>query len=624
MIREITYQKLVITYCLFIIFSVFETNARDIQQDLIKPFRVLVVIGDQWNDPGGYMVEMPGRSGELSGSDAPVEETGASDFHHLCVLLKSWGIPFDIVRLDQQFLDRYMFLDMYDKPKYGTIIWSVNRTDKLLNPDYSIVTEMVKDYGTGLIALSDRITQPEIQSLLGLQYVGSSESNTPITVKANHFLTGGLSSPFVHERGTMNMQQPQVKLSAGTITILEQGTWPQATARQFSSGGHTAWIGHEADNMFYYQGMRTLLRRAITWTLGYNLYKTWENDIIMIMDDPGMSANAYLKSWQFQSLPEETIDKYLIRSLLEHNAVLNINFTPGFVNDSKRRLEPTWTQRFTDGFGVEHDYVSSKKGYDRGVELGVFGVMCHGLTHMQPDLVSEPGWYGSSLDEEKAEVGWYQEFRDNRRQKEIPAAEQLWRMKTSKRWIEEQFGVTPLQFCPGGSAFSPSYFNNTLRIAARAGFGWFGWRNGYLGKDMVINNWQFFGTSESPLFVGSPPDAHDYGIAVNPAAFATIFEKYPEGRFISINEFIGYLHSDNSGIWDPSNDKLTITINYDPHYCRHFDKHASHWHLEFSDWLSDKAVKSPVIWVNGESIVLEGNKIEIPPGKGSHNIVVEF
>jgi hypothetical protein len=619
------HHKLIITCCLLILLPVSGMKAGGNLAGLIKPFRVLIVIGDQWGDPMGYMVERPGSAVGYPGMEespgAPAEHP--ADFHHLCVMLKSWGIPFDIVRLDQQFLDRYMFLDMYDKPKYGTIIWSVNQTDRLLHPDYSIVTEMVQDYGIGLIALSDRITRPELQSLLGLQYIGNTKGTVPITVKQGHFLSGGLASPFVFESGS-DMQLQQVSLSGGTAVILEQGNWPQATARRSSSGGYTVWIGGDHNSMFHSQGMRTLLRRAITWTVGYNLYKTWENDIVMIMDDPGMAANAYLKTWQFPVLSEEIIEKYLIQTLLEHNAVLNINFTPGFVNDSKRRLEPTWKQRFTDEFGVEQDYVSSKRGYDKGVKLGVFGVMCHGLTHMQPDLVSEPGWFGSSIEGEKAEVGWYQEFRDNRRQKEIPAAEQLWRMTTGKTWIEEQFGITPLQICPGGSAFSHSYFNNSMKLAARAGFGWFGWRNGYLGKDLVINGWQFFGTSESPEFVGSPPDAHDFGISVNPSAFATIFGKYPRGRFISINEFIGYLHAGNAGMWDPSNNRLVLTVGYDPHYCRHFETHPSFWNLEFSDWLTDKSGKTPVIRVNGKPVIAEGLKIEIPEGTGLHEINVEF
>jgi hypothetical protein len=160
---------------------------------LIKPFRVLIVIGDQWGDPMGYMVERPGSAVGYPGMEespgAPAEHP--ADFHHLCVMLKSWGIPFDIVRLDQQFLDRYMFLDMYDKPKYGTIIWSVNQTDRLLHPDYSIVTEMVQDYGIGLIALSDRITRPELQSLLGLQYIGNTERHRPHYGKTGSFFERG-------------------------------------------------------------------------------------------------------------------------------------------------------------------------------------------------------------------------------------------------------------------------------------------------------------------------------------------------------------------------------------------------------------------------------------------------
>ena len=129
----------------------------DYTQDKLKPFRVLVIIGDQWKDPASYMVEMAKPTGEYSGYDATPEVNGDCDFHHLVILLKSWGIPFDVVRLDEQLLDRYLFLDMYNKPKYGTIIWDVNQTDKLMVQDYSIVPEIVKEFGIGLIAISDRI-----------------------------------------------------------------------------------------------------------------------------------------------------------------------------------------------------------------------------------------------------------------------------------------------------------------------------------------------------------------------------------------------------------------------------------------------------------------------------------
>jgi hypothetical protein len=593
--------------------------------DRLKPFNVLVIIGDQWKDPASYLIEVPQPTGEYSGYDAAPEVDGDSDFHHLVILLKSWGIPFDIVRLDQQLLDRYMFLDMYNKPKYGTVIWDVNPTDNLLPQDYSIVTEMVKEYGIGLIAISDRIIQPEIQDILGLKYNGSWESTAPIITKGKHFITEGLSSPFVIDKGiTGHLQRQQAEVLEGTVTIVEQGSYPQVTLKEYPSGAHVVWLGSDHNYLFYFQKMRTILRRSLTWTIGYNIYKTWDNDLIMIMDDPGGSTNNWLEHWQYPVLTEELITKYLIDPLVKHNAVLNINFVPAFVNDTRRRLEPTWNENFVDKFGAKQDYVSSKRGYDKGVGLGVFTVMSHGLTHMQPDLVSDPGWYGSSLDKERSEVGWYREFGDTRRKKEIPPAEQLWRMKISKEWLTEQFGVTPLQFCPGGLGTSVSYFNNTAKLAGEAGYGWCGWETGYLGKDMVITGWKFFGTSESPLLVPSLPDAHDFGITREPEKFAEIFDIYPNGRFMSMNEFIGYLHAKNSGNWNSSGKQLTLAIDYDPYYCQFFETNTSIWNLEFADWLEKGHGKPSSAKVNGKAVKLQSGKIEIPKGIGKHKIEISF
>ncbi|MBK8884879.1 MAG: hypothetical protein IPN67_21770 [Bacteroidales bacterium] len=458
----------------------------------LKPFRVAVIIGDQWNDPAGYLVDLPKHEGSYSGYDATPEVNGETDFHDLIVLLKSWCIPFDIIRLDQQLLDRYMFLDINGRAKYGTIIWDVNKSEHLQPQDYSIITEMVKNYGLGLIALSDRISQQEIQDILGLKYRGSWESNASLEIKNSHFINDKISSPFVIDTGIpAHLQRQQADLLEGTLPLVMQGPYAQVTAREYPSGSHVVWFGSDHSYMFSFQGMRTIFRRAITWTIGYALFRTWENDIIMIMDDPGGAANNYLEHWHYPELREETIEKFLIAPLLKHKAVLNINFVPAFVNEGKRMLEPTWKNSFTDGFGTQQDYISSKKGYDKGIKQGVFEVLCHGLTHMQPDLVSKPGWYGSPNDMEKSEVGWYREFGDTRRKDEIPAAEQLWRMKTAIEWLTEQFGVVPLEFCPGGLGSSVSYFNNTAKIAGKAGFGWNGWESGYLGKDMVITGWKF-------------------------------------------------------------------------------------------------------------------------------------
>lgn len=600
-----------------------------------NPYRVLLVVGDQWQDPMSYMIKKPKEgienpsypdSADYSGYANTPHISRPTDFHSIVVLLKSWGIPFDIVRLDQQFLNRNMFLGADGKPRYGTIIWDVNQSDNLLDPNYSIVKNMVAEYGMGFIALANRIHPPTIQSVLGLKYQGAWMSEDRLKVVKQHFLTENLKSPL---DGGGNKQRIQVKVKEAKV-LVRQGDYPQVTVRSYPSGGHVAWIGGDYNAMFDSQSIRDLFRRAITWSIGYSIYKRWDNDIIMIMDDPGTAQNVWLKSWHYPTLSKETIENYLIDPLQKHDAVLNINIVSGFVNEEKEWVEPTWQQNFVDEFGTRQNYVSTKKGIDKGLELGVFEVMCHGLTHMQPDLTE---WWDSDLDREKAEVGWYREFGDTRRGKEIPAAEQLWRMKTAKRWIENQFGVTPLEFCAGGNGTSVTYTNNSWRIAGRAGFGWMGrrnWVNSYLGQDMVIVNWKYYGTHDAPLFVLSPPDGHDRGITMEPEKFADIFEEYPNGHFININEFIGHLHASNGGnlINEQGSIGINLKVKYDDHYCRYFKNNNSEWTVGIADWLLDRMNKSLAIKIDGEVVMKDSTgklpyKISINEGLGIHTIQIE-
>ena len=74
------------------------------------PYRFLLVISDQWKDPASYLIE------------------GGGEFQTLVSLLKTWGLPIDILRLDQQRLDRYYLLDREGRPRYGTIIWDAGPT----------------------------------------------------------------------------------------------------------------------------------------------------------------------------------------------------------------------------------------------------------------------------------------------------------------------------------------------------------------------------------------------------------------------------------------------------------------------------------------------------------------
>jgi len=626
------YKKIILISILFFIF--FSGHPSFSGDKSTNFFRVAVIIGDQWKDPMNYLVTRPEATGPLtdypeeadySGYANSPEVPGPVDFYNLTIMLKSWGIPFDVIRLDQQFLSRSMFIKANGEPRYGTIIWDVNQSDSLLHPDYQVIDHMVREEGVGVIALSDRIWQPEIQSLLGLEYQGSWMSNANMEVVEEHFLTENLESPLDHTDGsTSHKQRMQVNAKEAKI-LVRQGKYPQVTTRKFPSGAHTVWIGSDHNRMFSYQEIRNLLRRSITYTIGYNMYKTWEDEAIMIMDDPGNAQNVWLEHWHYPTLTADTIEEFLIKPLKKHDAVLNINVVPGFVNKEKKMVESTWKQEFTDEFGTHQDYPSTKRGIDRGLKEGVFEIMCHGLTHMQPDLT---GWWDASIDQEKANVGWYREFGDTRRGKEIPAAEQLWRMKTAKRWLEQQFGVTPLQFCAGGGGSSLSYPNNTWRLAAKAGFGWYGWSNGYLGKDMVVVGWDFLGTSESPIFVGAPPDGHDFGITRTPEAFVSIFNEYPEKRFIAMKEFIGYLHAVNEGYIENNENRIKLGVNYDPHYCLYFKEHKSSWTFEMADWLSEEIGEVVKLEVDGSVIKKEQAtgrpfEISIPIGTGEHTIKIE-
>ena len=263
---------------------------------------------------------------------------------------------------------------------------------------------------------------------------------------------------------------------------------------------------------------------------------------------------------------------------------------------------PSWQQQFTDEFGTKQDYVSTKKGLDEGIAEGVFEIESHGWTHMQPDLTSAPGpWWGTPIDQQRAEMGWYREFYDIPRDREIPAAEQKFRMQQSAKWLTAEFGFFPLEFSTGGNGISRSPDNNTFRLAAEAGYGYYG---GYLGKDLAVegradSNADFGGTDDVPLLLPAPPDGHDRGVSLDPPGFAKVFDLHPNHNFMGLDEYIGYQHA---GIETPAESAkgVKLVINYDPHYCRALIAKGSTWDLHLSDWLRAK--------LNSQAIIVDGKK----------------
>lgn len=589
----------------------------------IKPYRVALVIGDQWDDPAGFLVNVPSILPEDQYSDSFV----SSDFSSLIIMFKSWGIPFDIIRLDQEFMDINRFIGPDGKPTVGCIIWDADQRSQLQPQRYEVLREAVNDYGISLIALADRIGEPVIQELLRIKYVDDLLSSDSLEHSGVHFITKGLKSPlnYIDESATAG-KSAEVELT-GAESIVKQGKYPQVTVRRLESGANAVWIGGDIERMFSCQEIRTLFRRAITCCIGYSLFKTWENKGWMMLDDPGGAQNPWLDHWHYPTLTEQQIDEHLIKPLKEHNAILVINVIPGFVNDQLRRVEPSFKRKFTDEFGTFQDYPSTLLGLIKGMKTGVFEISSHGLTHMQPDLWSQPGpWYGAALNKERAEVGWYREFGDVRRGKEIPAGEALWRMKTGIKWLEYLFGVTPLSFSQGGEgpSISISYPNHTYRLTALAGFGWYTWSGGYLGRDLAVRGWDFRGTMDCPLFAAAPPDAHDKGIAEHPEQFLRVFDENPNIEWMGLREFIAYIHADVSGGGDKG---FALQVDYDSHYCRHFEKNNSEWNFLAADWLA-KDLGKVTISVDGKMTFADADlneqlKIKIPAGLGSHIIQIK-
>ena len=586
-------------------------------QDL-RPYRVLLVISDQWKDPRSFLIAEGG------------------EFQTMVTLFKSWGTPFDIVRLDQRVLDANDILDMERRPRYGAIVWDVDSDHEIRPQNLAVLKDAVERHHISLIAIGNRIKLPAVQELLGIEYKAEHLHSSHVeNVEPGSFLLRDLPKD-LDEGGPKLPFRERVQVQAkGAEVLATQGGMPAITERVLGPSTRAIWIGGDVGQMFQYPAIRTVMRRAVTEAIGYALVKTWTHKVILAMDDLGNAQNAWLEHWHYPALTAEQIRKYLIEPLRKHNAVLAINIVPGFVDDERRRVEPTWRQVFVDAFGTKQDYVSTKRGLDEGVAAGVFEIHSHGWTHMQPDLDSEPGpWWGSPLDGERAEVGWYREFYDVRRKREIPAAVQKFHMEQSKQWLREQFGVDPLEFATGGNAVSTSLENNTWRIAAEVGFGYYG---GYLGRDMAVQGLanstaEFGGSNDVPLVLPPPPDGHDRGIVHDPEGFAKVFDLYPGRTFGGFDEYVGYLHADIRSMHSEggaekgtSSGAPRFRIHYDPHYCRTLIAKGSSWRLHLSDWF-----RSPL---PPEQVTADGKvacrrpqewcEVSFGPGMPDHTLKIE-
>jgi hypothetical protein len=246
----------------------------------VKPYRVLLIISKQWKDPRSFLV------------------SGGGEFQTMVTLFKSWGIPFDILRLDQVAMDPNQFTDFLGHPRYGAILWDA--PDEISSSDAALITDSVEKLHISLIAIGDRIQQPAIQQLLGIRYKGEWMHSSHPMADGQSFLLRGLPTDLRAEGPkVIAMQRVQVDVT-DAHALAKAGDMPQITERELANDTRAIWIGGDVDQMLLYQPMRTALRRSITEAIGYALVKTWTNDIVLTMDDLGNAQNS---CWNIGTIP---------------------------------------------------------------------------------------------------------------------------------------------------------------------------------------------------------------------------------------------------------------------------------------------------------------------------------
>jgi hypothetical protein len=633
----------------------------------LKPFRVLIIIGDQWTDPMSYSID-------------PVRVKG-TDFLDVVNMLKIWGVPFDILRLDEQRLQINRFLDGQASPNYGCIIWMAD-PDKLqgFSADYRTLNRAVKEYGISMIALFDYIKTKEVADLVGVSYQGVTnvqmgQEGERLSISGKHYITA--------EAG--NVQLPDQKLIAQTsipdangITPAEEtsglktspiqiirctagdsiqvlgtvGHFPQLAVRDVNRDTKVVWMGGGKDWFRKFPVMRGMFRKALIYSIGYGVFNdNFENGLIFIMDDVGCSEHAWSLRWHYPTPRKDTLIKYLIEPLEKQGFIMVQNITPGFANPVKKIIESSWNVKpFRDIFGNWQDYGSTKEGLDEGLRRGVFEIQAHrAWSHMNWDLDSSPGpWWGSAVDGELAVTDWYNEVVDVRRDHApVPSNDLLFIYKTGIDAIVKSFHVVPLaaEVRPGSElqAGKTGGYDNG-RIAAIAGIGVS--RECYVGFDHTIEFTMMmpeqFTCHDLDLTAKTnyPADQTEAGwdALLKMTTEQLISSKIAGGRRINLHDNLNWIESRKDKHWMGFNETCAylhaqiaspegngFSLDYDDHYCKYFEKKSSRWTLEWSERLREDLGGNTTLWIDGNKLLLKNaseQTLEIPAGLGTHHIEV--
>jgi hypothetical protein len=567
------------------------------------PYRFLLVVGNQWEDDASFLIE---RSGE---------------FQVTAALLKTWGLPFDILRLDQQRMDRYHMLQRDGSPRYGTIIWDVPADPK--GRDLSLPAEL-NQQGVSVVVLGDTIKDSDAARLAGLQYVSDYKAYEQATFDSSHFITRTLVGREKELLAGVGYSFDGLKVVPQDATVVaRRGTAPFVTVLERPGRGRVAWLGvNRSAAQMQNQLVRDLLKRTLVWAQGYAVYAEYDRSLILFMDDWGTPDKTFLPYWHYKTPTEEEIRQGLIEPLRKHHAVMDMNVDTGYVDRKTRRIVSPWKQRVVDEIDGKtiHDFASTKRGLDAGLAAGVFFIQSHGWTHMLPDLESPPGPFWDAPMDGVGSLDWYNEFGDALRKQEVPAATQQFHMARSIAYIREDFGVTPQVIRPGGGLYSKSPQNNTAMNAARMGLGLATWNWAvYLGTDLAVSlesvsrrgSWEYnrrVTGAEIPWTVDAPYwlGFHDRDLSLDHAGIGRLLDDLGEGiRYMNGSEYSAYLHAQVSQADQPA---LQFTVTYDGHYCEYFASHPSRWIVHLSDETRKLLGR----------VQPEKQTIETPKGLGTH------
>ena len=669
------FKKSLLVFMVSFIFLVFnscrqvdpiDSSVAAVKPDIkIKPFRVLVIIGDQWTDPMSYSIDPTRVKNE--------------DFLDVVTMLKIWGIPFDILRLDEQRLQINRFLDSQAKANYGCIIWMADQ-DKIspLSANYETLKKAVLEYGISMIALSDYIKNPAVAELCGVNISGMKEvqlkeDGMKFFLHGKHFITSeaeGLSLPDKSQLAVSTIPEANgitpvekterdeseisvVNCSVTTSTALGLiGKDTQMTVRDIDEDTKTVWIGGGKDWFRKYPVMRKLFRKALVYSIGYGVFNdNFENGFICIMDDVGCAEHSYSLTWHYPTPAKDTLIKYLIEPLQKYGFMMVQNITPGFADPEKKMIVSSWdVPPFMDMFGNWQDYGSTKEGLDEGLRRGVFEIQPHrAWSHMNWDLESPPGPFWGKPDGEMRITDWYNEVVDVRRDHApVPSNDLLFIYKMGIDAIKKCFGVTALaaEVRPGAEIMpgKPGGFDNG-RIAAIAGLGVS--RECYVGFDhtiefrMMMPDQFTFHDLDLTARTNYPADQDEAnwdrlmklsveeltaskvagGRRLNVHDSQVWIESRKDKHWMGFNETCAYLHTLIENI---TGQGLALQVEYDSHYCKHFEKRNSFWTIELSDELKKNLPETSAIYVDNVRSQSSGQqvRVEVPPGLGTHVIEI--